>query len=61
MLGALARLLADEQGASMVEYGILAAALVIPIVGFMVLVSTSAGNVMSSTGSALTLNAEMGN
>lgn len=61
MLGALARLWDDEQGASMVEYGILAAALVIPIIGFMVLVSTSAGHVMSSTGSALTLNAELGN
>lgn len=61
MLGLLARLWHDDAGASMVEYGVLAAALVLPIIAFMVLVSTSAGNVMSSTGSTLTANAEAGN
>lgn len=61
MFRLLAGLWQDDEGASVVEYGILAAALVLPIIAFMVLVSTSAGNVMSSTGSTLTANAEMGN
>lgn len=57
----LARLCADEEAASLVEYGILAAALAVPILAFMALISTASGNVMTSTGNALTNLSETGN
>lgn len=57
----LARLFEDENAASLVEYGILAGALAVPILAFMALISTASGNVMTSTGNALTTLSETGN
>jgi Flp pilus assembly pilin Flp len=61
MLRDLVRLCADEEAASLVEYGILAGALAVPILAFMALISTASGNVMTSTGNALTNLSETGN
>jgi Flp pilus assembly pilin Flp len=57
----LASLWYDEEGASMTEYAILAAALVIPILVFMTLISDSAANTLNTNGSALTSISEAGN
>ena len=61
MLRALARLSCDEQAATLVEYGILAGLLAVPILAFMAVISTTAGNVMTGTGNALATLSEQGN
>lgn len=61
MLRAFARLSCDEQASSLVEYGILAGLLAVPILAFMAIIATTAGNVMTGTGNALTTLSEQGN
>ena len=53
MIDALARLWHDERGASMTEYGILAAGLVVPILIYLTLISTTCGTTLNTTGTSL--------
>lgn len=47
-------LLRDESGASMVEYAIVASALVLPLIAIFIAIETNAGSVLSTTGTNLT-------
>ncbi len=47
-------LFCDESGASMAEYAIVTAALVLPLIAIFVAIETSAGSVLTTTGSNLT-------
>ena len=47
-------MLRDESGASMVEYAIVAAALVLPLVAIFAALETNAGNILTTTGTNLT-------